>query len=133
MYTIQEATHRNLCIIDGYAPKSNKPTEETKFFYDGLEQLIHRLQSIHIIIIMGDFNSRLHSRLENEKAMVGPHVFGRGEEFAQQQSQTTIESRDLFTQFCLGNELIVTNAFYQKPYKNDCTYREMSTDGFKAP
>ena len=133
MYTTQETTHRHLCIIDGYAPQSNKPTEEKEKFYEELEHLINKFKSTHIIIIMGDFNSRLHYRLEHEKASIAPHVFGRGEEFAQQQSQTIIESRDLFTQLCLGNDLIVTNTFHKQTNNNYCTHREMSTDGFKAP
>ena len=59
MYTIQETTHRNLCIIDGYAPQSIKATEEKDRPYAELEELIDKFNRTHIVIIMGDFNVRL--------------------------------------------------------------------------
>ena len=56
----------------------------------------------NINIIVGDFNSRLQYRLEAEKDNIGEIVFGRGQEFADQQAQSTTESRDCFIQFCMG-------------------------------
>ena len=82
---------------------------------------------------MGDFNARLHYRLESEKDVIGPYIFGKGEDYSNQQSNNTIESREQFVQFCLGNGMIIMNTQYQKDNKHYCTYKEMETKGFAPP
>ena len=66
-------------MIDGYAPQSNKATEETYSFYTELEELVGRFKRTHIVIMLGYFNARLQYRPGNEKEVIGPYVFGRGE------------------------------------------------------
>ena len=107
MYTIQHTTFEPLCIINGYAPQSQKSIEEKEAFYNKIEEPINKFNSSHIVMCMGDFNARLHYRLESEKDVIGPYIFGKGEDYSNQQSNNTIESREQFVQFCLGNGMIL--------------------------
>ena len=68
---------------------------------------------------MGDFNARLHNRLESETYVIGSYIFGKGEDYSNQQSNNTIESRVQFVQFCLGNGMIIMNTQYQTEDKHD--------------
>ena len=82
---------------------------------------------------MGDFNARLHYRLESEQELIGPYAFGKGEDYDKQQSNNTPERRDQFVQVCLGNGMIIMNTQYQNKDKHYCTYKEMETKGFAPP
>ena len=67
----------------------------------------------------------------------------KGEDFASQQAGSTIENRDNFRQFCMGNELCVMNTYFGNSeraqetnpdnYKRYCTYKEMNPDGWARP
>lgn len=84
MYILQHAATRHLCIIDGYAPHTKRPTSETYSFYEAFEHTYNKLTSSYITIILGYVNAILHYRLETDKQLVGPNMFGRGEEYVQQ-------------------------------------------------
>ena len=79
MYVLQKSDIRHICIINGYAPQSKRPPSEKDRFYEELEQTFRTFQSNYITIILGDFNARLHYRLDTEKEIFGPNMFGRGE------------------------------------------------------
>ena len=133
MYTTQHTNHKPLCILNGYAPQSLKSLEEKEAFYHQLEQLILKFKTTHIVMCMGDFDARLHYRLESEEDVIGPNIFGKGKEYVQQQSNNTIESRDQFVQFCIGTGMIIMNTQFEKKNKHYCTYKEMETTGFSPP
>ena len=61
------------------------------------------------------------------------YIFGKGEDYSNQQSNNTIESREQFVQFCLGNGMIIMNTQYQKEDKHYCTYTEMEAKGSAPP
>lgn len=111
MYILQKSDNRNICIINGYAPQSKRQPSDKYRFYEELENTFRTFKSNYITIILGDFNARLHSRLDTETYLMGPNIFGRGEEFAQRLGPDTLEHREFFTQFCKGNGLCVSNTF----------------------
>ena len=57
----------------------------------------------------------------------------RGEEVLETQAKDTSENRELFVEFCVENELVVTNTRFKKPNKEYCTYKEVNTNGFLRP
>ena len=101
--------------------------------YNHIKELINKFSSSHIVMCMGDFNARLHYRLDSEKEALGPYIFGKGEEYVKHQSNNTTESRDQFVQFCLGTGMVVMNTQFKKKDKHYCTYKEMETEGFAPP
>lgn len=131
MCIMQKPATRTLCIIDGYAPQSRRPTAEPYRFYDELENRYNTFNSNCSTILLRDFNARLHVRLYTETSIIGPYTFGRGEAFVQQQAPDTIEHREGFTPLCQGNGLCVTNTFFQNEGNSSCTYKETITEGFK--
>lgn len=67
---------------------------------------------------MGDMNTRLQLRKDSEEYVMGKFVFGKGETAMETQSPETAENRELFIEFCVENELVVTNTrFFLKPNK----------------
>ena len=94
---------------------------------DDLNELIDSIPKTQPLYIGGDFNARLHCRPADEREQIGPHVYGRGELYADNTCAKTQENRDLFLAFVKGNSLHVANSWFQKPRKKLITYREVGT------
>ena len=78
-------------------------------------------------------NTRLQARKENEEDILGQFVFRKGEEAIEAQAKDTAVSREMLIEFCVENELVVTNTRFKKPNKEYCTYKEINTNGFCDP
>ena len=121
-------------IVNHYAPHSARPTAEKDSHWNLLHQ-ITQTQRLHVpTIVLGDANARLHGRLnEIEKSVVGPHVFGFGNDFIDSLPEDQKENRQFLVDYCIANEFIVTNIFFPKNEAYKCTYKDARTEGFQSP
>ena len=67
-----------------------------------------------INVIFGDLNARIHSRLNGEEPWIGEHVFGRGKEYLESQTEEGLENRKQLMDFCMTNDYLIMNAFFSK-------------------
>ncbi|XP_049806981.1 uncharacterized protein LOC126249371 [Schistocerca nitens] len=64
-----------ITIIPIYSPTETSTNEELEDYYEKLDYTLERYRS-PINLIIGDFNSKVGSCSNKDKARVGPHVFG---------------------------------------------------------
>ena len=84
--------------------------------------------------IVGDANARLHGPAhEIEETVIGPHVYGWGQGFVTRLPEEQLENRQLFIDFCIANDFIISNTFFNKADEHKCIFKDVRTDGFKAP
>jgi len=93
--------HRNLCIIQAYAPTSDASEEEVTKFYEDLDKALRNCRYREIPIIMGDFNAKVGNAAVEK--CVGGHGLG------QQNERGTI-----LVEWCQENNLCITNTCFQK-------------------
>ena len=114
----------NIVIISAYAPTlelSIKQPEKSETFYDELESLIHTVKARDFLIIAGDFNAKTGSAYKKYKTVMGR--FGKGE---------LNENGTELLDFCLRNELILTNTTFQHKINNRTTWQSLATSNRRA-
>ena len=63
---------------------------------------LHLQNKAKVILLIGDFNTRLHARRENENDIYAPFIFGRGIEVLDNQLQHGLTpNRDFSTELLL--------------------------------
>ena len=65
-------------FIVEYAHTANKPDDVKQHFFNQLLKVLDDTPAHRAVIILGDFNARLHHRYPGEDPHVGPHNFGKG-------------------------------------------------------
>lgn len=101
-YTIQ--------IIQAYAPTQSYSDEEVEDFYEELQNLKERGKA-HFQMVMGDFNARIGSRVQDDTA-VGKFGYGDRD-----------ERGDRLVAFAERNNLVITNSFFQKRFHRKWTWK----------
>jgi exonuclease III len=100
----------NITIVQTYAPTADSDEEEVVSFYECLQGVFDKIPRRDIILIMGDFNAKL-GQTNQTTACVGR--WGLGER----------NSRgDLLEEFCLANDLVVTNTTFQQHWRRLYTW-----------
>ncbi|GFO39065.1 craniofacial development protein 2 [Plakobranchus ocellatus] len=90
----------SLGIIQMYAPTSDSEDVEVEKFYEEIEKAKVDLKSQNIIIVMGDFNTKVgDERIED---VVGPSGIG-----------TVNERGSRLTERCQIDDFTITNTWYQ--------------------
>ena len=124
----------DICILNHYAPHSAKPSGEKDTHWGLLTQITQARSCCMPTFVVGDANARLHGRAhEIEETVVGPHVFGWGQGFVTRLPEEQLENRQLMIDFCIANDFIISNTFFNKANEHKCTFKDARTDGFKAP
>eukprot|EP00975_Prorocentrum_lima_P054848 11497894-Prorocentrum_lima.AAC.1 len=111
-----------------YAPTAQRSEGEKERFYEELQTLTHRFARRGPTFILGDFNARLQTRLEEEHDMIGPHVFDPTRITIAEQLPETLYNRHLMLDYLIAEELRVMNTFFPKPVSKLVTYRELWAD-----
>jgi len=114
-------------ILNAYAPQSGVASHIKEAFYDQVESCLTTLPRAHPKYVFGDFNARIHAKLDHEH-MFGPHIFGRGRKYLHFTSDEVAENRYMFLIFCASCDLKVMNTFFQKVPENQFTFREPATN-----
>ena len=82
---------------------------------------------------MGDFNARLHTRAEIEEDIIGKHIFGKGQEYIDNEGEGTRDNREALIAFCKANGFRICNTDFEMSNEGYCTYKEIATKSFAAP
>ena len=99
-----KGNHRNISVISAYAPTNDKCIEEKENFYQQLQEALNAVPRRDLLVILGDFNTKIGSNFDIWGRTLGRH--GVGEEN---------ESGTLLLQFCKNNNLTISNTqFIQK-------------------
>jgi len=106
---------RLLTIINVYIPQSARPEEEREAIFEELAGAVERASRKEMVVVGGDFNARLHGRLEAERLIIGPHVFGAGVHriIRAARGYTERGNRELLMELCRRMELCVMNTWFR--------------------
>ena len=86
-----------------YFPTSSHPDEEILELYDNVQSIINDIPKRDHLFIMGDFHCKLGQLHNTFPSAIGKHTL------------STANSRGkLLAQFCMKNNLLVTNTMFQK-------------------
>ena len=95
---------KNITLIQVYAPTSASTEEELEEFYETLQKEIDSKKRQDILIIAGDFNTKVwRMRNKEENGTVGNAGLGERN-----------ERGEIFVDFALANQLAIKNTMYQK-------------------
>ena len=92
----------DIAIIQSYAPTTSHSDEEVEEHYEEIQRMLKQVKSTDVLMVMGDFNAKVGS--EAQQDTVGR--FGLGERN---------ERGDRLLHFCIENNLVVINTFFQHP------------------
>ena len=93
-----------------YAPHNGKPVEARREFYQTLGTTIRDTSNHGGLILLGDFNARLHRQLPYDSPHIGPYVFGCPT--AQPDANS---NRNLLRELCGTHGLVVSNTYFDHP------------------
>ncbi|XP_068756565.1 craniofacial development protein 2-like [Montipora capricornis] len=92
----------DIAIIQTYAPTSSHSDDEIEEHYEEINKMLKEVKSTDVLIIAGDFNAKIGKGSYQD--LVGNYGLGdrnpRG---------------DRLLQFCIENNLVVTNTIFQHP------------------
>ena len=109
-------------ILGVYAPHNKMDVDLLKIpFWDQLEDAFSKIPLPEPAYVLGDFNVRLQGRSSTEKEFLGPHILGKGMEFAQRKLR---DNRCLFLDFLKGQESVDTITFKTPDLTRHVTYRD---------
>ena len=82
-------------------------------------------------LIVGDFNARLLERLPAESEHIGQHVFKISDYHIEDMPQPQAENRELFIEFCMEADYVVSNTWFQKNQEDLLRFRNTDTVAFQ--
>ena len=92
----------NITFVQVYAPTGAAYEEEITSLYEQLQGVLDNVCRKDVIVIMGDWNAKIGKSL-HKSDNIGPYGLGDRNERA-----------DLLEDFCVENELVVTNTTFQQ-------------------
>ena len=114
-----------ITIVAAYMPPADRPTEEKETAYNQLQQIVDRRKNKGPVYIIGDWNARLiYPNTDEEHAIMGKHTLHENAEWLGRHTEGMKEHRDMMIEFCITNELMVTNTMYRKTPNKISTYRK---------
>lgn len=113
--TIQLNKKYSLKIIQAYAPTSDHTEEDIECFYEDISSAIQDEKS-HYTLLIGDFNAKIGSKIDEAENAVGHHGLGERNE----RGNTLID-------FLHSKNLFAMNTFFQKNDNKKWTW--MGPDG----
>ena len=90
-------------FIQCYFPTSSYPDDDVIAMYDQVQALVDKVPKRDHLFIMGDFNCKLGKLHVNFPGSIGKHTPG-----------TANARGELLAKFCVANDLVVSNTFFQK-------------------
>ena len=109
-------------IFGVYVPHNKMDVDLFKIpFWDQLEDAFSKIPLPEPAYVIGDFNVRLQGRASTEKEFLGPHILGKGMQFAQRKLH---DNCNLFLDFLKGHESVDTITFKTPDLSKHATYRD---------
>ncbi|CAE7830803.1 rnhA [Symbiodinium sp. CCMP2592] len=110
-------------VIGAYAPHNKMDTTLKHTFWDALEDIFSATPLPEPTFIIGDMNVRLQGRSSQETQELGPHVYGKGRQFAQRKPE---DNRTLYMNMLTGHSAVDVMTFKTPNLKHHITYRDKS-------
>ena len=124
----------DICLVNHHAPHSGRSLEENMQHWDMLQDIVNARGKHLPTFILGDTNARLHgSTSQVEDQVMGRYTFGYGSQHVPDLPEEQRDNRQFLIDFCITNEYAIMNTFFPKPDHKKCTYKDVTTDGFKSP
>ena len=133
MIAMELNMHGNpLIIASVYIPHENTNDERIRQrAWEDLTDFITETPEAINTIIMGDLNTNLHAKKEDEEEHIGPHVFGKGTEFLRNKEHHTpankTTNREYLVNHLRATDMKIANTYFQKPNKFKRTYQKRTT------
>jgi hypothetical protein len=103
---------KHVTFVCGYAPTMMATDSEKEAFYEGLQSIIDATDKNDVIMLMGDFNARVGADFQVYKGCLGKHGVGNCN-----------SNGELLLDFCVRNQLVVTNTVFQHRKALKCTWQ----------
>ncbi len=105
--------NNSLTLIQTYAPTTMSSENEIDNFYNALVSCTQNIKTNkkHQLIVMGDFNSQIGKRENEEGEVMGPYTYGQRNERGQK-----------LIRFCQSMSLKIVNTFFKKRYGRRWTW-----------
>ncbi|KAL1446569.1 hypothetical protein WDU94_003622 [Cyamophila willieti] len=108
----------DLFIVQCYAPTADSSDEDLDNFYECLRKVISKKKSYEALVLLGDLNAKVGS--ERMEDVVGPHGLG-----------SRNERGDEFINFCIENNLIITNTWFEQKMSSRFTWTSPANNQIK--
>lgn len=99
-------------FICAYAPTMNASEVSKEVFYESLQKVVDGTHKDDVIMLMGDFNARVGSDYRVYEGCLGKHGVGKCN-----------SNGELLLDFCIRNNLIITNTLFQHRNALKCTWQ----------
>ena len=116
-----------------HAPHSAKPSSEKTRYYEKLREITTQYGRHNQHIILGDFNAKLLKSLPEEREHIGPHIFNPDDQNIASLPEAQMENRELFVEFCLEEDYVVSSTMFQKHHNDLITFRNTQAAIFASP
>jgi endonuclease/exonuclease/phosphatase family metal-dependent hydrolase len=116
-----------------HAPHSAKPSSEKIRYYEKLREITTQYGRHNQHIILGDFNAKLLKSLPEEREHIGPHIFNPDDQNIDSLPEAQMENRELFVEFCLEEDYVVSSTMFQKHHNDLITFRNTQAATFASP
>jgi len=119
MSLVLDTVPGRIAIICTYIPQSGRPKTARTQAFEVLARAIEKAETKGVVLVLGDFNARLHGRLKAEQGVLGPHIYGSGVARLTRPARGFGEksNRDLLIDMCIEHGMRVMNTWFSKP---DC-------------
>ena len=119
-----------ILVLSVYAPTAAADPETKLQFYQEIGD-IPRENGSAMIIILGDFNARILAN-PGLPRHIGTNIF-QSDRPLRDQAEDVLESRDLFLDFLIQNDLVALNTIVPKPPSEQITFRHPGQPDFAPP
>ena len=123
--------------MTAYIPHDQVAEETRAQNWDSLEHRTLEIPEAKNLIIVGDFNSALHTRKQGEEDVLGPNIYGKGAEHLQRiedrMADETRNNRMYLLDYLRTTGAIHANTFFEKPWDKKLTWKSPATQGFAPP
>ena len=117
-----------ITLLAVYIPQALRPEEEKEEAYDILTKYTRSYVHKGPTYVLGDFNARVQARITEEEAeVIGPHTFEKESANPFGRSDEVVNSRQLFINFLINNNMKAMNTYFQKGDQRLVTFREIGT------
>ena len=123
-----------LDIISTYAPQAcHRDADAAEKHDHELSKLVQIHYSYSPRIILGDFNARLIKALPHEASSFGSFTLGKSWADLDSLSDSQLNNRALFAEFCLAHNMIAKNTVFQKSDAELVTYKAVGVKNWQPP
>ena len=79
------------------------------------------------------YSAKLLQSLPEEREHIGPHIFNPDDQNIDSLPEAQMENRELFVEFCLEEDYVVSSTMFQKHHNDLITFRNTQAATFASP